>query len=413
MNQTIADVADIVGGELTRAKNRIEQGREEIHKYVAGLGPELKKFGAEAERNVASKFEDLDKDVDAKKDAVVSDLAQKYVEARNSVDESIKQMQEENKGLWDKAKAMVGDAIEAILKLKDLFMGLLAKAAGAFTKILAGPLEFISSFMGAVKQGFMNFASNILEHLKKGLMGWLFGALAEAGIEIPSEFSFMGILKLVLSILGLTWASIKARIARVAPWAAKAIDFIESKVEVFVVLATQGVAGLWKWIKDKLGDLKDMILTPIKDFVVTKIVTAGIQWVLGMLNPAGALIKIVQALMSVVQWIMERGASLMDLVSTVIDAVSDIAAAVDDKDRRALVVISDCTDALTARKRHIAPAGEVDEEGFVRFGIRVAVNCDIDSLACVKGSECHCLIDDSHVVAWRVRGAVGRLHNQG
>src|SRR5207244_6822679 len=138
--------------------------------------------------------------------------------------------------------------------------------------------------------------------------------------------SFMGILKLVLSILGLTWASIKARIARVAPWAAKAIDFIESKVEVFVVLATQGVAGLWKWIKDKLGDLKDMILTPIKDFVVTKIVTAGIQWVLGMLNPAGALIKIVQALISVVQWIMERGASLMDLVSTVIDAVSDIAA---------------------------------------------------------------------------------------
>src|SRR5205807_8377182 len=162
--------------------------------------------------------------------------------------------------LWDKAKAAIGGAIEAILKLKDLFLGMLAKAAHAFTKILADPIGFISNFMGAVKQGFMNFASNILEHLKKGLLGWLFGALAEAGIEIPSEFSFMGILKLVLSILGLTWASIKARIARVAPWAAKAIDFIESKVEVFVVLATQGVAGLWKWIKDKFGDLKDMIL---------------------------------------------------------------------------------------------------------------------------------------------------------
>jgi hypothetical protein len=325
MNQTIADVADVVGGELTRAKNRINDGRQEITKYVAGLEPELKKFGAEAEKNVASKFDDLDKDVDAKKDTVVSDLAQKYVEARNSVDASIKQMQDENKGLWDKAKAMVGDAIEAILKLKDLFMGLLAKAASAFTKIISAPLEFISNFMGALKQGFMNFASNILEHLKKGLMGWLFGALAEAGIEIPESFDFKGILKLVLSILGLTWPAIKAFIAKAFPWAAKVIDFIESKVEIIGIIVKEGVGGLWKWIKDKIGDLKDMILTPIKDFIVEKVVKAGITWVLGMLNPAGALIKIVQALISVVQWIMERGAALMDFVGTVVDAVSDIA----------------------------------------------------------------------------------------
>jgi hypothetical protein len=325
MNQTIADIADIVGGELKRAKDRINQGREEIKKYVEGLDPQLKKVGAEAEKNVASKFEDLDKDVDAKKDAVVSDLAQKYVEARNSVDASIKKMQDENKGLWDKAKAAVGDAVEAILKLKDLFMGLLAKAAAAFKKILADPLAFISNFMSALKQGFMNFASNILEHLKKGLMGWLFGALAEAGIEIPDSFDFKGILKLVLSILGLTWPAIKAFIAKAFPWAAKVIDFIESKVEIIAIIVKEGVGGLWKWIQDKLADLTGMILTPIKDFIVEKVVKAGITWVLGMLNPAGALIKIVQALISVVQWIMERGEALMEFVGTVVDAVSDIA----------------------------------------------------------------------------------------
>ena len=38
-----------------------------------------------------------------------------------------------------------------------------------------------------------------------------------------------------------------------------------------------------------------------------------------MLNPAGALVKVVQALIGVVQWIMERGAALMDFVGTVID----------------------------------------------------------------------------------------------
>ena len=38
--------------------------------------------------------------------------------------------------------------------------------------------------------------------------------------------------------------------------------------------------------------------------------------VIGMLNPAGALIKIVQALVGVVQWITERGAALVDLVNS-------------------------------------------------------------------------------------------------
>jgi hypothetical protein len=325
MNDTISKVADVVGAELTHAKERIAQGRDEIKKYVAGLGPELKKFGAEAEKAVASKFDDLDKDVEAKQESVVSDLAQKYVEARNKVDEDIKKMQEDNKGLWDKAKEAVGGAIEAVLKLKDLFLSVLAKAANAFTKILGDPIGFISNFMGALKQGFMNFAANILEHLKKGLLGWLFGALAEAGIELPETFDFMGILKMIASILGMTWGAIKAQIIKLAPWIAKAIDFIESKVEVFVILASKGVAGLWNWIKDKLGDLKDMIFTPIKEFVVEKIVKSGITWILGLLNPAGALIKIVQALISVVQWVMERGAALADFVGTVIDSVSDIA----------------------------------------------------------------------------------------
>ena len=82
---------------------------------------------------------------------------------------------------------------------------------------------------------------------------------------------------------------------------------------------------MWNWIKEKLGDLKSMILTPIMDFVKEKIIIAGISWVIGMLNPAGALVKIVQALIGVVQWIMERGAALMDFVGTVIDSVSDIA----------------------------------------------------------------------------------------
>ena len=42
-------------------------------------------------------------------------------------------------------------------------------------------------------------------------------ALAEAGIEIPATFDLKGIVGLILSLLGLTWASIRARLAKVLP----------------------------------------------------------------------------------------------------------------------------------------------------------------------------------------------------
>lgn len=325
MATVISSVADLIGRELDGAKTKIDEGRQKIKEYVATQPKNLQRFANEAASEMSGRFDQLESDVDAKQESLVDDLAQKYVEARNAVDDEIKAEQEKNKGFVDKAKDMVGDAVQAIIKLKDLFMGLLARAAAAFTRILANPLSFISNFMGAVKQGFMNFAGNILEHLKKGLQGWLFGQLASAGIELPDKFDLQGIIKLIASMLGLTWGSIKARIMAKAPWIAQAIDFIESKVEVFVLLATQGVAGIWNWIKDKVGDLKEMVFGQIKTFVVEKIVKAGITWVLGMLNPAGALIKIVQALISVVQWIMERGAQLGEFIGTIIDAVMDVA----------------------------------------------------------------------------------------
>ncbi|WP_420123369.1 phage tail protein [Nakamurella sp.] len=325
MTVVISTVADLIGRELDAAKARVEKGRAQIKAFIASQPAALQKLAGEAAKDVGGKFDQLDADVDAKQQSLVDDLAGKYTEARGRVDEEIKAEQEKNKGLVDKAKEAIGGAIDTILKLKALFTGLLAKAASAFTKILDDPVGFITNFMSAVKQGFLSFAGNILTHLKKGLLGWLFGALASAGIELPDSFDLKGILKLVGSILGLTWTSIKARIAKLAPWAAAAIDVIESKIEIFTILATQGIGGLWTWIKDKLGDLKSMILTPIMDFVKEKIITAGISWVIGLLNPAGALVKIVQALVGVVQWIMERGAALMDFVGTVIDSVTDIA----------------------------------------------------------------------------------------
>jgi phage-related protein len=323
MTTVISDIADTVGRELTRAKDRIAQGRKEIATYVNGLDPSLKSIGNEAAKQIGSQFDSLEESVNEKSASLAEDLAEKYVTARNAVDDEIKAMQEENKGLWDKAKDAIGGAIETILKLKNMLLGVLARAAGAVEKIIKDPIGFLGNFINAVKTGVLNFGSNILEHLKKGLQSWLFGALAEAGIEIPEKFDLKGIVGLILSLLGLTWASIRARLAKVLPeWVLKAL---ETAVEVVKILTTEGVSGLWTWIVKKLTDLKEQVFSQIKEFVITKIITAGITWLISLLNPAAAFIKACKMIYDAVMWFVDNAERLKDFVDSVLDSVESIA----------------------------------------------------------------------------------------
>ena len=154
MTVVISKVADVIGGELDRAKTRIGLGRQQIKDYIASKPANLQKLATEASKEMSGKFDQLESDVDSKQQSLVDDLASKYVEAKGKVDEEIKAEQENNKGFVAKAKDAVMGAIDTILKLKALFMGLLSKAASAFSKILEDPIKFISNFMSAVKQGF-------------------------------------------------------------------------------------------------------------------------------------------------------------------------------------------------------------------------------------------------------------------
>ena len=324
MAKVISTIADTIGRELGRAKERMAQGRREIKTYVDGLDPALKSVGRQAAKDIDAKFDSLTSSIDEKSQSLVDDLAEKYVEARQGVDDAITKMQDENKGLWDKAKDAIGGAIETILKLKNMLLGVLSRAAGAVENIIKDPIGFLGNFVNAVKTGVMNFGSNILEHLKKGLQSWLFGALAEAGIEIPATFDLKGIVGLILSLLGLTWASIRARLAKVLPdWV---IAAMEKTVEVVKILTSEGVGGLWKWVVAKVSDLKEQVMSQVREFVITKVITAGITWLISLLNPAAAFIKACKMIYDAVMWFVDNAERLGDFVRSVLDSVESIAA---------------------------------------------------------------------------------------
>jgi hypothetical protein len=323
MGQVISDIADFVGAELGRAKSRIAEGRAEIKRYVGSQPRELRKVADDAASEFAGQFDELEAAVDSKRDALVDDLASKYVEARTAVDDEIKAMQDQNAGLWDRAKTAVAGTVDTILKLKEMLLGVLARAVGAIDRIIADPIGFLGNLVGAVKTGVTNFAANIVEHLKKGLQGWLLGSLADAGIELPDKFDLKGIVKLVLSLLGVTWANIRARIVRVIPEAV--MSTLERSVGFIQVILTEGVGGLWKWVVEKLGDLRELVMSQIQDFVITKIVKAGITWLISLLNPAAAFVKACKMIYDVVMFFVEKASQIKEFVDSILDSIESIA----------------------------------------------------------------------------------------
>src|SRR5262249_24416693 len=105
----------------------------------------------------------------------------------------------------------------------------------------------------------------------------------------------------------------------------KVVAALETAAEIFKTLITEGPAGLWNWIKERLSNFKDMVIGAIKDCVITKVIMAGVKWVISLLNPAAAFIKACIAIYDIIMFFVERGKQILALVNAVIDSVTAIA----------------------------------------------------------------------------------------
>ncbi|MFF5720845.1 hypothetical protein [Streptomyces buecherae] len=324
MQGVISSIADTIGTELGKAKARIKQGRSELKAEVDKLPEDLKKYGQEAAKDFEGKFEDLETKVNDKSDELVQTLAQKYTEALNKVDDEIKKLQDANKGLIAKAKDAIVGAIKTIMELKNLLMGILAKAASAIGKIIKDPIGFLGNLVKAVGAGLNLFTSNILDHLKKGLVAWLLGTATKEGIEIPAKFDMKGIIQLVGSMLGLTWDNLRARIVgKGVP--EPAMEKVEQSVPVAGALSREGPAGAMDEIQADTGDLKTKILDDLKSYLVPTVIIAGISWIVSLLTPASAFVRAVKGIIDIITFIVNQGAQIVEFVNAVLDAVIAIA----------------------------------------------------------------------------------------
>lgn len=323
MDAVLDRVATLVEKGLNEAKLEIAKGKKAIQTKLEQQPGNLRKALQQDAATLQSQFDRLEQSVDDKQNQLIDSLTQKYNEKLQAIDSRIGEMKAANKGLVDAALDAVGGVIKAIIGLKNMLLGVLSRAAAAIKKIIKDPIGFLGNLVAGVKQGFMNFIGKIGTHLQEGIIGWLFGAMAEGGIQIPKSFDLKGILNLILQVLGATWSFIRARAVKIL--GEKVVKAMETTAEIFQILMTQGISGVWEYIKEQVSHLKDVVIDGIKSFVTDSIISAGVTWIIGLLNPAGAFIKACKAIYDIIMFFVERGSQIIALVNAVIDSVSAIA----------------------------------------------------------------------------------------
>jgi hypothetical protein len=316
-------VADYVDGQIEAAKTCVAAGLEEVKTFVAGLDASVQTFGKEALDAATEDFAALEGEIDERRDGLIDKLAEQYKASYERMSAMEEKLREENKSLWQRVYDATVGLIKKILAFKDMLLSILAKAAGVISDIIADPIGFLGNLVDGVMLGLKNFMGNIGAHLKKGLLDWLFGALGGAGLVLPETLDLQGIVSIVLQVLGLTYANFRARAVKIV--GEPVVNALEQAAEVFKVLVTEGVPGLWRFIKDKVMDLKSMVLDAIFDFIKEKVIIAGVTWVIGLLNPASAFFKACKAIYDIVMFFINRGSQILALVNAVIDSMAAIA----------------------------------------------------------------------------------------
>ena len=223
-------------------------------------------------------------------------------------------------------------ALEQVISLLEILFSVVApgvmpyikKAQAAFSTIIKNPIGFVGNLVRAGKLGFQMFAGNILEHLKAALIRWITGPLGDAGVYIPKSFSLMEIIKLVLSVFGLTWQNIRSKLVKIIP--EPVLVVLEKTAGVLVTLVTQGPVAAWEQIKAELSELKDQMIAQITQMITVEVVKAAVMKLVSMINPAGAVIQAIIAIYNTVTFFISKISQIAGVVATFIDSIAAIAA---------------------------------------------------------------------------------------
>ncbi|MFL6844084.1 MAG: DUF4157 domain-containing protein [Allosphingosinicella sp.] len=225
-------------------------------------------------------------------------------------------------GDWSGFLRQVLDAVLRLLGIDPAaFNALIAQASDAISIIVNDPMHFVGNLVEAFVGGVRLFSEHFLTHLRRGIIGWLTGALGD--IQLPSEWNIWSVLDLIRQVLGLTWDFLRERAARVI--GRENVARLEMIGSWIATLITEGWAGLWHRLQDQLESLKDTVLNAIKSFILERVIMASITWLASLFNPVGAIVQLVMTIWNLYQFVRNQMQRLMGIAQAVVAMISNIA----------------------------------------------------------------------------------------
>jgi len=228
--------------------------------------------------------------------------------------------------------------IEVIMQIMnfpiDLINNIIVKAMQAIDMIKRDPIGFLKNLLKAIKQGFVQFFNNIVNHLIFGLTGWLMSELKDAGVPELTDTSLRGVITWILAVLDLSMETIWRKLAehpRIGPERVARIRGMINTLEgiwTFIKdVQERGIAAIWDKIQEQLNNLWDTVLTSVKNWVMDQIVSKVTAKLLSMLDPTGimAVINSAIALYNAIKSFIKYLREMLQVVNSFVEGVVEIA----------------------------------------------------------------------------------------
>jgi hypothetical protein len=327
VNSVIASCEDIIAAANTRIKEVFDALPESLRDWAAG---EQAQFSAQ--------LDGLRQEAQNSRDSFNRQLSQEASQAVQSVRERIHTMRQEAGGWVGQISAAIERfaenparfIVEGLLQRLGInpsaFWGVVNRIGSVIDSIAADPLGFAGTLARAMRQGFHQFFSNAATHLSGGLFAWLFSGLGSVGVQIPSDVSLGSLITFFLQLMGITWDRIRGMLARHI--GEENVALLERAYELIALLIERGPAGIFEMLREQLNPqmILDQILSSAVDFLIDALIRAVTPRIIGLFNPAGAILQAIEAIYRILSWLFENAARLFGLVETVVNGAAELIA---------------------------------------------------------------------------------------
>ena len=315
-------ISDDIEKTLAKVTKDIQDGWNKTLAAYNALPPGLQEKARQALERIAGKYSELVAKVEEEQASLVQTVADLYTNAVQELDAKIAELREAHKGLFQRAFEFIKGVIDTIKMLAELLFKVLARVAGVIGDILKDPIGFFGNLVNAVKTGLGQFVKNFVRHLEGSLVGWITGELGLLGLG-GLKLDPAGLFRMVLEVLGVTWANVRDRAVRL--FGAKVVASVETTSELFKTLVREGPVSLWNQVAAQIGDFRALIVEPLVSYVLTGVIQRGIARIVTMFVPAGGFIAACRAIIDIFRFLTERASQIIAFVNSVLDSLVAIA----------------------------------------------------------------------------------------